>query len=96
MSLRDETGPVASPVAASPTRALVEEFVTILEGSLQLTFRLVLDPCLPLMADQPAGNEVVVIGVENPLPPFFILKSVEEVMTREDFRAISACPARHA
>lgn len=82
ISLRNHTGPVASPVTASPARALVEKLVAILESGLQLTFRFVLDPCLPLMADKPSGNEVVIVSIENPLPPFFILKSVKEVVTR--------------
>jgi hypothetical protein len=80
MPFFQKAGPVASPVAASPPRALVKKLVAIFQSGLQLAFRLILHPRLPLMADKPAGDKVVIIGIENPPPPFLILEPVEKLM----------------
>lgn len=96
MLLANETGPVASPVAARPTSALIKELWAIFESRLNLTLAVVLDPCLPLMAYEPACDKVVIVGVENPLSPFLVLETVKEVVALQNFRSVSACATRHA
>lgn len=96
MLLANETGPVASPVAARPTSALIKELGAIFESCLNLALAVVLDPCLPLMAYKPACDKVVVVGVENPFSPFLILEAVKEVVALQNFRSVSACATRHA
>ena len=49
MSLSEETGIVASPVASRPTRALIQELDVVLESRLDLAFPIVLDPSFPLV-----------------------------------------------
>ncbi len=94
--LAREAGPVATPVAARPPGALIQKLGAVLQSRLELAFALVLNPRLPLMADEPARDKVVVVGVENPLPPFFVLKAVQEVVALQNFRSIGACATRHA
>lgn len=84
ISLRSQAGPVAPPVASGPTRALVKELVAVLQSRLDFAFLVVLDPRLPLVTDQPSGNKVVVVGVQNPLPPFLVLESLEELVAGQD------------
>lgn len=96
MPLLDQAGPVASPVAARPAGALVEELGAVLQRRLNLALALVLDPGLPLVADEPARDKVVVVSVQDPLPPLFRLEAVEEVMALEDVGAVGAGAARHA
>lgn len=96
MSLANQASPVAAPVAASPTSALIQEFVTILESSLNLTFVVVLNPSLPLVANQPAGDKVVVVSIQDPLPPFLVSKPVKEIVALQNLRSVGASAARHA
>lgn len=96
VSLSNQTGPVASPVASSPAGALVQELRAIFQSRLDLALPLVLDPSLPLVADQPASYKVVVIRVQNPLSPLLVLKPVKKVMAGEDLRPIGASASRHA
>ena len=49
MSLSDETSVVATPVASSPTRTLVQELDVVLKSGLNFAFPVVLDPSLPLV-----------------------------------------------
>lgn len=56
--------------------------MAVLERRLDFALRLVLDPCLPLMVNQPSGDKIVVIGVQDPLPPLLVLKPVQKVMAR--------------
>lgn len=88
--------PVAPPVTPSPARALIQELGAVLQGRLELTLSLVLNPCLPLMANEPAGDEVVIISVEDVWPPFLRLETLEEVMARENLGAVCPSAARHA
>lgn len=94
--LAREAGPVAAPVAARPPRALVEELGAVFQRRLELAFALVLNPRLPLMADEPPRHKVVVVGVENPLAPFLVFEPVEEVVALQNLRSIGACATRHA
>lgn len=80
VSLPDQARPVASPVAAGPSRALVEELETVLEGSLDLALALVLDPRLPLVAYQPTSHKVVVIRVQDVVAPSLRLEPFQEVV----------------
>lgn len=96
VAFSDHAGPVASPVASGPTRALVQKFGAVLQSCLDLTLLVVLDPCLPLVAYQPTSHKVVVVSIQNPLSPLLVLEAVEKVMAREDFRAVGAGTARHA
>lgn len=96
VSLTDKTGPVAAPVAASPARALVEELGAVLQSGLKLALLLVLDPCLPLMADEPASDKVVVVGVEDVLAPLLGLEALKEVVAGQNLRSVGTSSARHA
>lgn len=91
-----QASPVASPVASCPTRTLVEKLGAILESGFDLAFSLILDPGLPLLADEPSGDEVVVVGIEDPLSPLLILEARKELMAHQDFRPIGASASRHA
>lgn len=93
ISLAHQTRPVAAPVAAGPSRALIEKLDPIFKGSLDLTLILVLNPGLPLVADKPSSDKVVVVSVQNPLSPFLVLEAVKEVVAGEDFGSVRASPA---
>lgn len=84
VALGNQAGPVAPPVAASPARALVKEFVAVFQRGFDFALVLILDPGFPLVADQPTGDKIVVVSIQDPLSPFLILKSVKEVMAGED------------
>lgn len=92
----DKAGPVAAPVAASPPGALVEELGAVLKGSLQLALALVLNPSLPLVADEPASDKVVVVGVEDVLAPLLGLEALKKIVARENFGPVGTGSARHA
>lgn len=96
MSLVHQTGPIAPPIASGPPRALVEEFGAGLERRLNLAFRVVLHPRLPLVGDQPPRHVVVVVGVEDVLAPFLVLEAVEEIVALENLGAVRASATRHA
>lgn len=96
MTLLDQAGPVAAPVAPGPPRALVEELDVVLERRLQLTFLLVLNPRLPLMADKPAAHKIVVVGLEDLTPPLLLHESLKKLVISEDFRSVGASSTRHA
>lgn len=96
ISLSDQAGPVASPVAACPTRALVQKLVAVLEGRLNLALLLVLNPGLPLVAHEPTSHKVVIVSVQNPLPPLLVLEAVKEVVARQNLGTIGASASRHA
>lgn len=70
--------------------------MTVLKSSLNLTFVVVLNPSLPLVANQPAGDKVVVVGIQDPLPPFLVSKPVKKIVALQNLRSVSASAARHA
>lgn len=94
--LNDQTRPVAPPVASRPSGALVEELHAVLQSRLKLTFSLILDPGFPLVTDEPSCDKVVVVGIENVVPPLFPLKAVKELCTLQNLRAVGAGASRHA
>lgn len=96
MSLAHQTGPVAAPVAARPAGALVEELGAVFQRRLDLALAVVLDPRLPLVADEPSRDKVVVVGVEDPASPLFVLEAVQEVVRLQNLRSIGARATRHA
>lgn len=96
VSLADKARPVAAPVAPSPARTLIEELDAILQSRLNLTLGLILDPGLPLVADEPASDKVVVVGIENVLTPALGFEALEEGLARQDLGTIGASAARHA
>lgn len=63
MFLGNETGVVASPVATRPAGTLIKEFDIILEGGLNLTFPVVLDPGFRLVGDKPPSDKVVIVSI---------------------------------
>ena len=70
-----EAGPVASPIAPCPPRALVKELCARLQGGFDFAFGVVLDPSLPIVSNQPASDKIVVVGIEYVFPPFLILEA---------------------
>lgn len=51
MSLSNETGVVAPPVASGPAGTLIQELDVVLEGCLDLALLVILNPSLPLIGD---------------------------------------------
>lgn len=96
VALFEETGIVASPVAACPSGALVEELHASLQSSLDLALILVLNPGFPLVAHKPSGHKVVIIGVQSVLLPSLVLKSVQECLALKNLGPVSTSAARHA
>lgn len=48
------------------------------------------------MADQPSGDEVVVISVQIVFAPALGLETLEEIVALQDTGAVGPRPARHA
>lgn len=96
VSFAHQTGPVAPPVAPCPAGALVEEFGAVLERRLDLALRIVLDPSLPLVSDQPPSHKIVVVGVEDVPSPLFIFEVVQETVAFEDLGAVGTRSPGHA
>ena len=81
MSLGEKTRIIASPIAASPSRTLVQELDIVLKCRLNLALLLVLDPSLPLIRDQPPRHKVIIIRIELEFPPAFSLEPFKEQRT---------------
>lgn len=96
MSLSDETGVVAAPIASGPSRTLIQELDVVLKSCLNLTLHVVLNPGLPSIGYQPASNKIVVIGIELKPPPTFSLETIQEQGTLQDLRSECTSAARHA
>ena len=96
MSLRAQAGVIGPPVAPSPTRTLVQELDIILQRGFELTFLVVLDPSLPLMGHEPAGDKVIVVRIELELGPSLSLKTVKEQGTLQDLGPEGARASGHA
>ena len=96
MSLRNETGVIASPVAASPSRTLIQELDVVLESRLNLALHVVLDPSLPSIGDQPTRNKVVIISVELEFAPTLRLESIQEQWALQDLGSEGTRTTRHA
>lgn len=78
MPLSNKAGEVASPIATSPARTLIQELGIVLQGRLDLALPVVLDPGLPLVRDQPPSHKVVVVGMELEFTPALSLEAMEE------------------
>lgn len=94
--LAHQARPVTSPIASRPSRALIEKLDPIFKGCLNLTLIFVLNPGLPLVTDQPTSHKIVVVGVEDPLPPFLVLETMEEIVTRKNLGPVGTGSTRHA
>lgn len=90
ISLAHQARPVTSPVAACPSGTLIEKLDPIFKGSLNFALVLVLNPGLPLMADQPSSNKVVIVGIQNPLSPLLVLKAMKKVVAGKDLGSVGA------
>lgn len=95
MSLRVKTRKIATPVAASPARTLIQEFVIVLQGGLDFALWVVLNPCFPAIGHQPASDEVIIIGIELETAPPFGLETIQEQRILQDFAAECTCASRH-
>lgn len=93
--LLDEARVVASPIAASPPGALVEELHTRLQCGLDLALVVVLNPGLPLVTDKPARHKIVVVSVEGVVLPPLVFEALQEIRALENFCPISTGPPRH-
>ncbi len=96
MSLSEDTGIIASPVASRPTRALIQELDVVLESGFDLAFTIVLDPSCLLVCYQPASDKVVIISVELKLAPPLGLETVQEQGSLQDFGPEGAGASGHA
>lgn len=96
VSLCDEASIIASPVAACPSGTLVQELDVVLKGCLNLGLPVVLNPCLPLLRDQPASHEIIVVRIELILTPALSLEAFQEQRALQNIGAKGARAARHA
>lgn len=96
VSLADHARPVATPVAPGPSGALVQKLDPVLKGGFNLALPVVLDPGLPLVTHQPPGDEVVIVGIQNPGSPFLIPKTMEELVASKNLRPVGSSASRHA
>lgn len=96
MSLDDHTRVIASPIATSPTRALIEKFDVVLQRSLDLALRIVLDPCLPSVRHQPPSDKVIIVGVELVLTPSLSLEAIQEQGALENLGSEGTGASGHA
>lgn len=95
VSFSNEAGIVTTPVAASPSRALIQEFDVVLERRLNFAFLIVLNPSFPLVRDQPSSYKVVIVRIELEFTPALGLEPVEEERTLKDLRTERASATRH-
>lgn len=89
---------IAPPIASGPASALLQETRVVLEGSQHLRLRVVLHISFPTMRNHPAGDKVIIVGVELvlPPPPLLIGESVSEALILQDSRPIRNRASRHA
>jgi hypothetical protein len=88
VSFDEQTGQIAAPVAANPSETLAEIFRTIFECGLHLGFLVILHADFPIVCIKPAGNEIVIVGIQLARPPLFVGKSVGESLVLQDAAAI--------
>lgn len=96
IALLEKTGIVASPVASCPAGALVEKLHASLQGGLDLALGFVLNPGVPLVADEPSSHKVVIIGIEGVLLPSLVLEAVQECLALQNLGPVGASAAGHA
>jgi hypothetical protein len=88
VSFDEQAGQIAAPVAANPSETLAKIFRTIFECGLHLGFLVILHADFPIVCIKPAGDEIVVVGIELACPPLFVGKSVGEGLVLQDAAAI--------
>ena len=54
---------IGSPIAARPAQTLLQVLHVIFQGGLDLALFVELDPCLVIVVDHPARQEVVVVSI---------------------------------
>lgn len=96
MSLSNKTGVVASPVATSPSRTLVQELDIIFQGRLDLALHVVLNPSLPSIGNQPTCDKVVIVSIELELTPTFSLETIQKQWALQDLGSECTSTTRHA
>ena len=86
----EQAGQVAPPVASCPAKTLVQELSIVFQCCLDFAFWVVLHVCLPTMGNHPAGDEIVIIGIELILtePPFLVCEAACELFILQDVRTI--------
>ncbi len=91
-----DAGQIASPITSGPSETLLEEFGIIFKGGLDLAFGMILHVCFMAMIDHPAGDEIVIIGIELILtkPPLLVGEAVREVFVLQDAGAVGTSPSR--
>jgi len=96
MSLGHQAGIIAPPVTTSPSRTLIQELDIVLQGRLNLAFPVILNPCLPLVGDEPASNEIIIVSIELILTPAFSLEAFEKQGTLQNLGTERTGASGHA
>lgn len=91
----NQTSPVTSPVASSPSQTLLQKHAIVFKCGLKLALLIILDPCLPLVRNEPAGDKVVIISIELILAPMLILESNLKSRFLKDDGAKGTSSSRH-
>jgi hypothetical protein len=92
---RSQTCQITPLVAPYLTQALPQVLGVVLERRLHLTFRMVLQLDLPVVAEEPAGDKVVVVCVEKVVAtPCFMREGIGEVGVLQDLRTVGHCSPR--
>lgn len=80
-----QTSQIAPPIGAHPAQTLAQILGVVLERCLDLALAMVLQLDLPVVCEEPARDEVVVVGVEEVVAaPRLVGEAVGEVGVLED------------
>lgn len=88
VSFTEQAGDIAAPVAPSPAEALLQKLGVVLKSRLHFTLWMILHVVLPSMRQQPAGNEIVIVGIQLVLAaetPPLIREAARESWVLQDF-----------
>ena len=89
-----EASQIAPPIRAHPAQALAQILGVVLERRLHLALAVVLELDLPVVRKQPAGNEVVVVGIQEVVaPPGLVCEAVGEVGVLQNLGPVCHCSA---
>ena len=97
MPLHAHASNVASPIAASPAKALLQELDVAFQLRRHLCFLVVLERYLLMVGNQPTGDEIVIIGIELVVPspaPDLVREAGNEAVLADNLRSIRNRPAR--
>jgi hypothetical protein len=96
VALSKQTCQITPPVAACPAETLLEELGVVLQGGLDFALRMILHAHLMLVIDKPAGDEIVVIGIQLILsePPLLVGEAIGEVDILQNARTVGTGPSR--